>query len=685
MEILLIFDNEIDVLSIKKLIKKTPLTIYLFSLSSNFLMLDALLQQLNSLPLINVVFLDSAELINEEVTLMQKRVHEWSHSLSTQKICGKELKEWFLFPDQSASAWWLGLIAEKNTVQDSVFFKMAQINAIKKELSKKPFTSCWLSVLDKQKCNIIINTAKSMAVKTHLLKTKHKMPISMKQRLITHLNQNAILAACLNLFIWLKDSLYARMTLQNFRKRLLEAANRAFTFVTYFPNLDEVKAADGIFVNHYASALQHELENKNIAVTWLAMPVFYNGHRFKSAVNFANKFIAAGENLFLLQEFFTIKIFIQSIFWWLRSAVLSEFLLHIMPRQSLHATITHKENLPYLIYIWRHSFIGASGIRGIIFYLTFQHFFKSIKSLNVCLYFCEMQSWEKALNMAKKKHKPHTKTLAFQHTVVMRNFFNYFYSKKDLAQQGKNTDMPLPDILIANGRLPYQLFARNEYPHLREAEAIRQLYLNKTLAKENLNMQDGISGCDLKSSFKDHATMNEDFDTKHILLIAGSCDRQETKSLLTMVYSAFPRAQSFAIWFKGSPVNPILPLFRELNIDIKANGYHVYDNEPLDNLLANTTVALVANTTVAIEAAAFGCEVIIPLLADTMLMNPIIETNVLYHFASTPLRLKACVLNKIFAQEKKAMNKEVIKEYWHIDPNLIRWKELLTDANIYSF
>lgn len=661
MDILVIFDEEIDTAHLLQKITKKPATLYLFPLTSNFLLIEKVERNLKAIPNIDIVFLKSAKEINHEVNLMQKTIHTWSHQLANYQIYRKNLKEWFLFPDQMGSAWWLGLLAEKNTVQDAVFFKIAQMNAVKNQLAKMRVDYCWLTLSDAQSRNILLKTAKAMQIKAFTIPPAMKVKQPFKKRIFRYISQNAIFAACLNLFIWLKDSLYARIHLAHRRKRILEAMKRGFTFVTYFPNIDEVAAKQGIFINKYASPLQKECKSANIPITWLAMPVYYNGHRFKSAVRLAKTFIECGENLFLLQEFFTLKIFCQSIWWWIKQSFLSEILLRSIPTKTLLANLTHKEVLPYVHYIWRHSFMGTSGIRGIIFYLTYKHFFTSIPSIKTCLYFCEMQAWEKALNMAKKQFSTDTRTYAFQHTVVMRNYFNYFYSEADLEQTSKNTDMPLPDILIANGNLPYQLFAASKYPNLRQAEAIRQLYLDKTIAGQN-NIQ-----------------KNKVLNHKHVLFIGGSCDQQETKSLITLVYAAFPRADTFAIWFKGSPVNPLLPLFAELGIDIAKTGYTICTEDVAD-LLADATIALIANTTVAIEAFAFGCEVVIPLFADTMLMNPIVETNAFYHLISSPLELKRIVDEKMFAKEQKSMNKEFITECWNIDPALHLWKELLTDA-----
>ena len=199
--------------------------------------------------------------------------------------------------------------------------------------------------------------------------------------------------------------------------------------------------------------------------------------------------------------------------------------------------------------------------------------------------------------------------------------------------------MPLPNVVIANGKIPFELLSKSYYPKLRQAEAIRQLYLNKFMAT------------------------NVTKETNKILFVAGSYDRCETKSLLSLVYQAFPKARDFAIWFKGSPVNPLAPLFKELGVDVEACGYYICDKS-LDALLPKIKVALVANTAVAIEAAAFGAHLIVPLLADTMLMNPIVETTYPYHTVSHPDELRVIVCEQMANEKTQDINKKIIAECW---------------------
>lgn len=662
MDILLIFDQTLDIdRLLNRLtteVNNQPVNLYLFALTSHFLFIEKIQQRLQALPTINLHRLESANYINDQVNIMQKTIHTWSCALGNHLIGGKKIKEWFRLPDNSGSAWWFGLLSEKNSVQDDAFFKIAQINAIKDYAQKNNSDLCLLAIADKKQKNIIAASLKALKrqVKT-VPAAKPAVKTTLKKWLLSRMQgmslSAAIISACIHWLLWLKQGRQARRCLGPLKNRIPE--KNPLLFVTYFPNIDEQAAKQGHFRNKYALPLQEKLKALAKPVTWLIMPVFYNGHHFGSSMQLAKTFADKGEKLAVLQEFFTFNIFVKSVFWWLRQSLLGVVLFHCLSKKQLTASFTHPEALPLIRYLWWHSFIGTSSVRGIIFYLTYRDVFKRISQVETCLYFCEMQAWEKALLTAVKSQSPQTKTLAFQHTVVMRNYFNYFYDKAETMQMNDGMDLPLPDRLIANGKLMHALLAESYYPNLCQAEAVRQLYLNHINISEVRRKTD-----------------------KLVLLVAGSCDRNETKSLITMVYAAFPKATQFDIWFKGSPVNPVEPLFKELGIDVAQTHYAILHKD-IAELLTCATLALVANTTVAIEAAACGCTVIVPVFADTMLMNPIVDTQADYFLASTAEAFKAIVdkalqQSPVVAAEK---TKHFIHHYWNIDAQLPLWTDIL--------
>lgn len=659
MELLLIFDENVVVKEIQQQIHDAVTQINLFPLTSNYVVIEEVTKKIKQLGHVNVTILDSARLIHEEVVKLQDTIHEWSSSLSEYNVYGKQLKEWFVLPDGNVSSWWFSIISEKNTTQDTVFFKIAQLNAVAKHVSNSNYSLTMTALSDKKQRQIFkkLIIAKKQKIKNITI-IKSTSTKSLKIKLLESFNQlgmlGALLTAGVHWVLWLYNGKLARRILPAIGTRL--PAENPFVFTTYFPHVNEENVKQGVFRNKYGLPLQDKLNELNIPITWLLMPVVYNGYNFKSAMFLAKKFAENGEKLIVLHEYFTLKVFIKSFFWWIRKAVLSVFLWMSLDKKKITGKLTCQEGLPLVKYLWSNSFIGFSAVRGIIFYLTYQDIFRSVKKINKCLFYCEMQAWEKALIAAKNKISPHIKTISFQHTSVMRNYFFYFYKKNETVQNGKAIDFPLPDLLLANGNLMYSLLSESGYSNLAQCEAIRQLYLNELIAKPIVKRTD-----------------------RPILLIAGSFDRNETKSLISMVYMAFPETIDFEIWFKGFPSTPIENIFKELNIDINASGYKIFHSD-ISTLLQEATIAIVPSSAVAIEAFALQCKVIVPIFSDTMLMNPLIDFDTEYYLAGSVQELKIIVKNcfKTVVGADIAKIQHFINEYWNLNPELPNWTTILT-------
>lgn len=664
MSLLLLFDETLSIDAVfSKIVsfsswQGASATLYLFPLTSHFLVIQQLEEKLKVLPTLKVQLIESGQLINNAVSDMQTSITTWSLNIAEHLFLGKSIKDWFNMPDKVGSAWWFGLISEKNSVQSQAFLKIAQLNAICKFLNDEAIENILLSLKHKDLKLAIKQAANKSNIKLEIINAK-KAHFSFKQKILQFMEEGglkaALLAAPLQWAIWLRQSSLAKKRLPPLKKRLPQ--KNPFLLVSYFPNIDREQAQKNIFVNKYTLPLEKNLKSRKVPITWLLMPVFYNGYRYDEAMDLAKRFSEHGEKLVVLQEFFDFKIFIKSIYWWFKQTVKSISILSLLDKQLLVKNLSDKSALPIIKNIWHHSFTGSSGIRGIIFYLSFCKVFKTIPEVKDCLYFCEMQSWEKALLLAKKKENPKIHTLAFQHTIVSRNFFHYFYHPHDVIAYQRPSDFPLPDKLIANGKKTYELLKESGFPNLMQAEAIRQLYL------------------------KERKKISPVKHNRPVLFVAGSYDRCETKSLLTMLHVAFPKASAFDIWLKGSPINPLEPLFLELEIDLAATHYKIC-NEDVASLLNYASVAFIANTTVAIEAAAQNIPVIIPLFADTMLMNPILSTDATYDLVSSCAQLFKLVNEKIVKQLDEALTPSFIDNYWNLDASLPLWNKILDASAI---
>lgn len=662
MSLCMIFDESISVDDLVASATHTQQPIILFPLTSNAFIVKQLCDQLQRRSSSSVTVIDSAQCINQEVTTMQAHIHAWSLRWGEKKVANRHLKSWLMLPDKGVSSWWFSMISEKNSVQDDVFFKIAQVNAIKHYLSSAKHSICMVAVQDKMLRDSVLECLNTLGVSVTRMQTpKHTKKITRKQKLLYAMTQaglgSALLSAMVHLSLWWRQGRLARRKMAPLSSRL--KGNHPLLFTSYFPNIDEDAAKRGILRNRYAEALQAKCAELTLPLTWLMMPVYYNGHDFASAVNLAKRFHDQGEKIFLLQEFYTWSVLCKSLYYWLRQLCMSILLRSGISFADVAHPLAGSECAPLMRYLWWHSLVGTSGIRGIIFYLTYKEVFKQIRGIEKCVYYCEMQAWEKACVAAKNQCAPQATCLAFQHTVVMRNYFNYFYAKDEVVRTRRITDMPLPDKIIANGQLMYALLSESSYPNLCQAEAVRQLYLNR-----------------LEGVTKNRQSSSSD---PSICLLVGSCDRRETKALISLFLMAFPEPPPFEVWIKGSPVNPVEPLFSALGVSFDQTYIKICKHD-VAQALGMTSIAFVANTTVAIEAVGFGCEVMIPVLADTMLMNPIIDTTANYTLITTPIALRTRVLahyaGNVFVTENQ--QNSFIHHYWNLDAQLPLWTQLLT-------
>jgi surface carbohydrate biosynthesis protein (TIGR04326 family) len=266
-----------------------------------------------------------------------------------------------------------------------------------------------------------------------------------------------------------------------------------------------------------------------------------------------------------------------------------------------------------------------------------------------------MHAWEKALNAAKNGINPPIRTIAYQHSSLSKNDLGYFYDRSETNRTGKTSDLPLPDILACNGKYLYDLLSESGYPNLIETEAVRYLYLDKVLSMKPVSRKG-----------------------RPVLLVAGPYNRNEARALVALVSTAFPMVDQFDIWFKGHPSLPLEGIFEELGFNYLKAGFMIkHDN--ISEYLNDAWVVIVPTSTVAMEALAAGCEVIVPVFPDVMIMNPLADFDDHYHGVTTPQELRLAMERIIGGsfEDNIEGRRSFIRNYWNLDPSLPRWSRIL--------
>jgi surface carbohydrate biosynthesis protein (TIGR04326 family) len=660
---LLIFDDQINIKELRQLrsIISSHL-IDLFPLTSNWRVIDEVKSGIGSNDS-QICLLNSARLINDEVEKIREKVSKWSANLGDYKIWDKSIKEWFLTPKKDVSTWWFSLLSEKNTLKTDVFFRIAQVQAVEELLKSRDYDVCYLSIKERRFRKVVKKICKAHSVQIKLLNSIVTEP---------HISKELI-KKCLSKIGFWGDLVYSLVRLIGFIVRGFKAKkimgslkNRknkkdSVLFVTYFPAVDKEAAKKGVFRNKYAIPLQDKLSGMNRPISWLFMYVSLDGWSYGDALKLGRKFANNGETVFFLQEFLSIWVILNSVFIWIVQLLKYIFLISKLNQEFLAKSLSIKESSILLFPLWRQSFVGLIGIEGIVYFELYKKVFDFFAEASHCIYFAEMQAWEKALNAAKRRHSQKVKTIGFQHTVISRNYFHYFHSYQEMKEGEEGVNVPLPDILACSGDIPYKLMAKQKYPNLRKVEAIRQLYLNKYLSNNN----------------------NVKIENKlPVLLVACSYDRNETISLISLLNEAFPGKRNFKIWLKGHPAQPVDEILRVLDINVQKCGYEI-KNSPVDVLLKDATIVMAGATAVGVEALAFGCRVILPCFSDKMFMSPLAGFDKFYYTVYNPGEL-IDIIERLMEtkKDKNASSKHFISNYWCLDETLNKWNELLNPQTI---
>ncbi len=659
-DILIIFDGCIDVNSIQKeLSKLSPRNVNLFPLTSNWRLIFDLKSAAKKIFGENtkVKLMESAKLIDKEVDVIREKVPKWSADFGNYKIADKSIKEWFLLPRDNVSTWWFSLLLEKNSFKTDAFLRLAQLQAIDKAISSDSFDLCFVSVE-----NRVFLLSLEKLCKRHLLKTsrlsalKIKRPI--REKFKSFFNKQNTFSFALKSFIHFSlrilKAVRSKLAMGSIKNRT-DINNNSVLFVSYFPAVDKKAAKDGLLKNKYAVPLQEKLSKMNKNIIWIWMYAFLDGQRYGDALKLAKMFKRNGETNFFLEEFTSFKISLKILSLWVRQSIIFLKLKKLMPDLIFIENLSIPEGAVFIKNLMARSFIGWIGLNGILFFCLFKEVFSHFPHPSHCIYYLEMQAWEKALNAAKLINAPRVISIGYQHVAFFRNLA-YLYHPSEIVQEKKSIVCPLPDILACNGDLPLQLLSKCKYPNLKKVEAIRYLYLNDYLGPSDFSVK------------------------QNRLLIVGSTDIKETKALISFFFAAFPKTRGFEVWLKGHPALPFEKIFRELKIDVRDCGY-IIKHDPVVKLLETVKILIVGSSTVAIEGLARSCEVITPVFSNKMFMSPMKGFEEFYIKVHNPLELRKAIENSIEHDLKKQnfnRAKEFVSKYWCLDPSLKRWEELLS-------
>jgi surface carbohydrate biosynthesis protein (TIGR04326 family) len=606
----------------------------------------------------NVSVLDTAHLVTDEAKVLRGRLGDWSGRLEKIEVKGKTLKTWLNTPDKNASAFWFGPISEKNPLKTDLFLRIIQANIIFKHMSLDQYSACLLGISNSYLRESVIQMGAQRGLKVQILSSliKTRGVLDKIQRWCE--GRGLWGQVVLGLLIWARFVFWrVQAGSPKYGDLLNKELDNSLMVVTYFPYVDWKLARAGIFHNIYTGPLQQKFKDHKLKVIWLLLYVTIDGKSYKDALKLKKSLVSHEEKLFFLEEFVSFGTFVSILWNWVQQIKVSVWLNQNLSDDSLCDGLCDITVAPIVRQLWFETTCGPDAVKNLVYFESFKNIFGSLKRVSQCMYYCEMQGWEAALNAAAREVNPSLRRIGHQHSAFSVNFFPFLRSAEEVKQNGKKTDFPLPDVLACNGNSDYRILAKVGYTSLRLVEAVRQLHIPQLCL-----------------------TVPRHKDKANILLVAGSIEYEETKAMLSLVSSAFPIATDFEIWLKGHPSLALEGILKELGIDNKKTKYHIKVGR-IEEFLAEAKAVIVPASTVAVEALAFGCEVIVPFFSGSLPLSPLLGYEEYYYSVYEPDDLQKVmhtVLNSPPQMNVEA-KQEFVKDYWCLDPSLSRWMGLLKE------
>jgi surface carbohydrate biosynthesis protein (TIGR04326 family) len=627
----------------------------LFSLSGDFDLVSRVTDAVSASSGHTPIVLHSAIMINKEVDDLKKQVAGWAADVGDARLWGRSMKSWFLAPGGRTSTWWFSLISEKNTFKTDAFFNLARVAAVRRLVESRRYQRLVIALSDPLLEQSLRLVASEAGVEILCIKTRPAF-VSFKDRVKSVLKRLGLLgdlAAAMFIFLrFATQSFRARRSLGHVKKRRPQKGS--VLMAAYYPGVDPSAAEQGIFKSKYFPTLQDKMEAWGLHKVWLLIFLDMAGEPFSRCLDLIRRFNNRGERVFLLSEFLGIKELLKCLIGWCRQAALSPP-LYIQARNALARTSAGQAGQPLLKRLWFQSFMGATGMEGICYYQAFTAVFRDLPEMKDVIYCMEMHAWEKGLIAATRQKTPAPRTIGFQHVAVSTNYFHFLYDPRETQNKQSPADLPLPDVTALTGPLIKDLFSGCRFPNVVMVESVRYLYVNGLISRES-----------------------PELERAPVLLVAGSISKGETRTLANMVRVAFPHADSIKVWFKGHPACPFEDLFAEMKFDPREAGYEIKGGNIAD-ALASARAVFVPTSTVSIESLVFGCKVLIPLVPDSMLMNPLADFPDYYQAVTSPKDLVEAVQEFTANTDARESDqkREFAKAYWLTDPDLPRWKEFI--------
>jgi len=615
MKKIIIYDRTIDLTSLDKFVFDQDDEVFLFSLTSQSSVTETILNNLQNQK-IKTKIIPTAKLINESAIKLRQKYIDFIGTLSQYQVSEKENIRQYFAIDEDVSSWWLSLVSEKNTFKSDSINLFVQSHAVFKAVEFYNIDSIIWWACSPQIEHCLEEFTKKNSKQLIKIKTIDRSSLRRKVRnyqkyfYIKHLFWLG--------FYFINDVLQVKKIRNavNSVSRVKDEENRLMV-VTPYPRVDLQAAEKGEFTNKFYGNLQRYMKDSGIPCVWVGIYCETVDLSFKAAMKYVDQFSRKGEDIFFPEEFITLKDQLK-VLW----HVIKDGIKFLRIQNQIKDKYVFDGVNYYVLFQdeWFSSFGGVQGYRGQIFYKMFRNLLQNVKAQK-CLFYCEMQDWEKALTLAAKSLQLQSPILAYQHATVSKMLLNFFYSQEEIGLSG-SYDIARPSKIICNGRQTYD-YMRNcgwNESHLDVAEAVCFEHLRNNLKNTNKNKKD-------------------------ILLLAFSISDKESSSLFSVVYDAFKNHPDIEVWIKPHPFQKCDYVLSLLGLNRDTCPFRIV-NQPIENLLDEVRIVVVGESSVSLQALLCGCDLVLVNVPEWLNMSPVYNLGLAnVHQVSSSLELREKVKN----------------------------------------
>lgn len=580
------------------------------------------------------------QLVENNATQLREQYLAFIYELGEAKVNDRRVVE-HLEIRPGFSYWWMTLLTEKCN-----FAKSPQIdNVIKLMAFKHWFKS-------KNYKNIVLVSSNTYLIEAmHLLADELKVGFTwqevekpkIKERLTKRIYNH--LPYSLQAFVWLLHHLISRWRLKGVGVDEWKKTKAKTTFVSYLFNLVPDSAKNGYFESRYWATLPKLLDDNQVESNWLHLyredDLLPNAKMARDAVKRFNQSHKGRQVHVTTHSFLSIRLIVSVLMDWYQLFRLKK-LLQISLQQNSGIY------WPYIRKDYFDSIVGATAISNLLYLNLFQAAMKKLPPQSNGCYLQENQGWEFGFIYSWRAARHANELVGVPHTPSkfwdLRNYFD----QRSYAKSGK-CSLPLPKYVGMNGEAAKKMYLEGGYPKddLVEVEALRYLQLNQVV---NHQANSVVSGIGIKT-----------------LLVLGDYLKENTIHQMELLRKA-TQCIDTEIKYIVKP-HPACPILAEDYPEISM----VVSNEPIPKLIEHCSHVYTSNmTSAAVDTYCAGLPVITALDPTRLNLSPL-KGSLGISFVSTPEEL-AEILNR---NSQLKDNEDLGKDYFYLDPDLPRWRELL--------